>query len=88
MHYLAIHFPMGTRLPCLVWVDSTEDESEKGGYFHPELDQLLTIPGHSRYIGRNLLCVGGNSLRRRNSNQDTLYIWHLDFEPIPNLIIN
>ncbi|MCJ1360495.1 MAG: hypothetical protein MMC33_010500 [Icmadophila ericetorum] len=78
---------MGMRSPCLVWVDSKEDEHERG-YFNPKLDQLLIVPGHSRYIGRNLICVGGNSLRGRKTNQDTLNIWYLDDDPIPNLVTN
>jgi hypothetical protein len=86
-HYLAIYFPMTTRSPCLVWVDSKEDEHEQG-YFNPELDQLLVVPGHNRYIGRNLLCIRGNSLRGRKTNGDTLNIWYLDADPIPNLITN
>jgi hypothetical protein len=78
---------MTVRSPRLVWVDSKEDKNEQG-YFNPELDKLLAVPGHHRYIGRNLLCVGGNSLRGRRTNQDTLNIWYLDADPIPNLITN
>jgi hypothetical protein len=81
---------MGTRSPRLIWVDSKEDDIEQG-YFHPVLDEFLRVPGHNRYTGRNPLFVRGNSLRGRETNRDTLHIWHLDFDadPIPtNLITN
>ncbi len=86
-HYLAILFPMSTQSPRLIWVDSQEDDYERG-YFNAELDSLLHIPGHPQYIGRNLLCVRGNRLRGRETNRDTLNIWHLDFDPIPGLTTN
>jgi hypothetical protein len=89
-HYLAIYFPMSVTSPCLVWVDSEEVEHERE-YFNPKIDQLLLVPGNNRYIGRNLHCVRGNSLRGRKINRDTLNIWYLDddmFPPVENLITN
>ncbi|KAE8444213.1 hypothetical protein EG329_000810 [Mollisiaceae sp. DMI_Dod_QoI] len=65
----------------------TKEDDIKHGYFNPELDELLRIPGHEWHIGRNLLCVRGNSLRGRKTNQDTLNIWYLDAD-VPNLVDN
>lgn len=76
-HRLAIYFPMVTSSPSVVWVDTEEDGHQKG-YFNPKLEHLLVVPGYNEYIDRNLLCVRGNSLRGRKTNQDTLNIWCLD----------
>jgi hypothetical protein len=63
--------------PRLVWVDTKEVDTEQG-YFNPELDELLHIPGIDGYLGRNLHCVRGNALRQRKTNTDTLNIWYID----------
>jgi hypothetical protein len=72
---------MTTHSPRLVWIDSEEDSSVKG-YFHPNLDELLVVSGYNKYIGRNLLSIGGNSLRGRETNANTVHIWYTDeFDP-------
>jgi hypothetical protein len=63
--------------PRLVWVNTKEDDTELG-YFNPDLDELLHIPGVNQYLGRSLHCVQGNALRRRKVNVDTLNIWYID----------
>lgn len=76
-HYLAVYFPMSENHPSIVWVDTKRDRYEID-YFHPELNQLLQVPGHIGYIGRALHCVRGNILRGREANPDTINIWYLD----------
>jgi hypothetical protein len=79
---------MTTRSPRLVWVDSKEDSSVQG-YFHPNLDKLLVVPGYNKYIGRGLFSVGGNSLRGRETNENALHIWYTDeFDPDLKLTSN
>ncbi|EHK44017.1 hypothetical protein TRIATDRAFT_319347 [Trichoderma atroviride IMI 206040] len=58
-------------------------------YLHPNLDQLLHVPGSKGYIGRGLHCVRGNRLRGRKENADTVNIWYLDPGfPIDSLTTN
>jgi hypothetical protein len=86
-HYLAIQFPMASRKPRLVWVRTREVNGEPG-YFNPELDELLHVPGNNRYIGRGLHCVRGNILRGREISLDTLNIWYIDDSTRMNLGTN
>jgi hypothetical protein len=85
MHYLVIYFPMTSRRPRLVWIDTEEVERD---YYNPELDELLHIPGNKSYIGRTLDPVRGNLLRGREENEDTLNIWYLDDVHINNFATN
>ncbi|KAH8696805.1 hypothetical protein GQ44DRAFT_634075, partial [Phaeosphaeriaceae sp. PMI808] len=86
-HFLAVHFPMTSRKPKLVWID-TKEVSGEDGYFNPELDELLHVPGNERYVGRGLHCVRGNTFRGRKQALDTLNIWYIDDSPVNNLQTN
>ncbi|KAF9762083.1 hypothetical protein IL306_003565 [Fusarium sp. DS 682] len=87
-HYLAIFFPMDKKRPSLVWVNTKKDKYEVKPYFHPDLDQLLHIPGNE-YIERGLRQLQGNVLRGRPSSQDTLNLWFLDPDgPLRNITAN
>lgn len=79
---------MSKAKPRLVWVDSKADENQSD-YLHPDLDQLLRVPGSQGYIGRGLHFVRGNRLRGRKENADTVNIWYLDPGfPIASLTTN
>ncbi|KAF2830976.1 hypothetical protein CC86DRAFT_366473 [Ophiobolus disseminans] len=78
---------MASRKPRLVWIDTKEISGERG-YFNPELDELLHVPGNEGYIGRGLHCVQGNTLRGREQTLDTLNIWYIDNFAINNLQTN
>ncbi|KFY03562.1 hypothetical protein V490_00143 [Pseudogymnoascus sp. VKM F-3557] len=86
-HVLAIFFPVNLTRPSLVWVDSKES-AHHPGYFNPVLNHLLTVPGAKGYVGRGLAPVGGNRLRGRPKNPDTLNIWYLDDHEYQNLPTN
>lgn len=100
-HRLVIYFPMESNFPTgpkqytspkrpkLCWVDTKPVQSERGQHFHADLDKLLRIAGHERYIGRGLNRVRGNVLRGRETNKDAIDIWCLDpGVDIPGLIGN
>jgi hypothetical protein len=78
---------MTSRKPRLVWIDTKEVSGERG-YFNPELDGLLHVPGNERYVGRGLHRVRGNAFRGRKQNLDTLNIWCIDDFPVNNLQTN
>ncbi|KAF2657402.1 hypothetical protein K491DRAFT_756836 [Lophiostoma macrostomum CBS 122681] len=75
-HYLVIYFPMVNKRhkPSLQWV-RTKEES---GFFEPELDQMLTIPGHPGYIGQGMQIIRGNILRGRPKFPDSLNLRYVD----------
>ncbi|KAK7957813.1 hypothetical protein PG988_012661 [Apiospora saccharicola] len=60
--------------PQLCWLDTKEIMA---GYFEPELDQLLQVPGSDRYLGRGIQIVRGNILRGRPKLPDSLNIRYL-----------
>ncbi|PVH93113.1 hypothetical protein DM02DRAFT_574850 [Periconia macrospinosa] len=87
-HFLGIYFPMinSSCKPELRWLHAKEIES---GYFDPDLDQLLSVPGQSRYIGRGVQIVRGNILRSRPKFPDSLNIWYLDEQFVDDdLVVN
>ncbi|KAK8128933.1 hypothetical protein PG984_010041 [Apiospora sp. TS-2023a] len=76
-HYLVICFPMVNDLGCkpqLHWLNTKEIST---GYFEPELDQLLQVPGPDTYLGRGIQIVRNNVLRGRPKLPDSLNIWYL-----------
>jgi hypothetical protein len=78
---------MDSLKPRLVWINTKEIRGVPG-YFNPELDELLHVPGNERYIGRGIHCVHGNTLRGRRQNPDTLNIWYIDDFLVNNLETN
>jgi hypothetical protein len=86
-HFLAVHFPMISRKPRLVWINTKEISGERG-YFNPELGELLHVPGNDKYVGRGLRCVRGNAFRGRKETLDTLNIWYIDDSLVNNLQTN
>lgn len=86
-HHIGIQFPTHSTQPKLVWVDTEEIEGDPG-YFSPKLDELLSVPGNSGYLGRNVHCVRRNMIRGRETNRDTLNIWYIDDPRFRNLYPN
>lgn len=86
-HFVAVYFPMTSRKPRLVWIDTKEVNGEPG-YFNPELNELLHIPGNDKYVGRGLHCVRGNAFRGRKDTLDTLNIWYIDDFAVNNFQTN
>lgn len=60
--------------PQLCWLDTKEITT---GYFEPELDQLLHVPGSDQYLGRGIQIVRSNMLRGRPKLPDSLNIRYL-----------
>lgn len=72
---------MTERTPKLVWMDS----EKKGERVQLKFDQLLDVPdSYNWWGGRCLQRVLGNCLRGRQMNENTIHIWHVEYDDLPS----
>jgi hypothetical protein len=69
--------PVSSLKPSLCWPKAKEVKSA-AGYFEPNLDEVLRVPGQTGYLGRGLQIVRGNILRGRPKFPDSLNIRCID----------
>ncbi|KID84368.1 Zinc finger, MYND-type [Metarhizium guizhouense ARSEF 977] len=97
-HRLVIYFPMQPKdptrqsssvtKPTLCWIDTKVVNRQLGEYFYPDLGKLLSIADYNGVIRPLLKRVRGNALRGRETNKDTIDIWHLDPDIIKGIVDN
>lgn len=97
-HRLVIFFPMKPKdptkrsssitKPTLRWIDTKVVKRQLAEYFYPDLGKLLSIAQYNGVIRPLLKRVRGNALRGRETNKDTIDIWHLDPDIIKGVVDN
>jgi hypothetical protein len=79
--------PVSSLKSSLCWLEAKEIKSA-AGYFEPNLDEVLRIPGQTGYVGRGLQIVRGNALRKRPKFPDSLNIRYIDDYITDDLPVN